>query len=245
MRRIEKVAMRNGMKRHIVLGSALAGIAAVGFLAVPAVAGASGQRSVSPATVDWASGVTFGPVGNVGPGALADCAIAAVADIEQVFAQEILPPDPAPYINAYEALAQEEGQQPGPTGSLATSDVLATWKSNGIAGHLATAIRTGTRVAPMKVSLDSGPVFAEVELPPTASTLGTLVNSAGVAVTAWTSSTPPSGYAGSGAHAVAVVGYNASDVLIVTWGYVQPVSWAEWAKLAVAAWSVHPAGRPS
>jgi hypothetical protein len=101
--------------------------------ATPAVASGSVPNS-SPWTIDWGAGITFGAVDNVGPHAIADCTIASVAAIEQVFEHQPTPPNPRPYVAAYDALARAGGESPGPNAGLVPSAVLAAWRKTGIAG---------------------------------------------------------------------------------------------------------------
>jgi len=218
-------------------------VSAVGALApVAAATAATAHRasaSVTPPSVDWGAGMTFGAVGNVGPGAVADCAIAAVADIEQVLARSSAPPDPSPYLAAYDALVRAAGGVPGPQAGLAPSSVLSAWQGRGIAGTRArTARLASVGRGAVEAALASGPLYAVLDLPTPASTAPTWVSANDVAVTAWTPAAPPAGYEGGGAHVVALTGYDSSGVLVATWGFVQPVSWAEWAMMASAAWSI-------
>jgi hypothetical protein len=217
---------------------------AIGAIVAAPAAGASTAATATaqgPWSVDWAAGITFGTIGNVGPHAVADCAIATVADIEQVIKHKATPPDPAPYLAVYRSLARAEGEAPSSDAGLVPSAVLTRWRTTGIAGsRISSAAPITSTPARIEAALASGPVYAVIDLPASASNAPTWVNSAGVALTAWSAATPPSGYAGGGAHVVAVVGYNASAVLVATWGYVQPISWGEWAALATGAWQVTP-----
>lgn len=224
-----------------------AAIGSVALLVVAAAAllpGTSARAATSPlpASVDWAQGLSFGPVGNVGAGAVADCAVAAVADIEQVLLRRPEPADPAPYLAAYGALARASGETPGPTAGLRPSDVLATWRTRGIAGtHANTRRLAALDVATVERALSVGPLYSVLDLPPPASTAATWVDAHGVALTAWSASSAPAGYTARGPHVVAVVGYDPVGVLVATWGFVQPITWAEWHVLATVAWAVLPA----
>lgn len=219
--------------------------AGVASLAPSTIAGATtsgAPGSAAPqASIDWATGMSFGPVANVGRGAVADCTLAAVADIEQVFSRQDSPIDPTPYVAAYDALARAAGERPGPAAGLRPADVVSAWQRGAIAGSRVRARRLAAldRVT-VEQALASGPLYGVLALPAPASSAPTWVDASGVALGTWSSSTPPAGYAASGPHVVAVVGYGASGVLVATWGYVQPITWQEWGVLATAAWAVAP-----
>nr|MDA8292323.1 hypothetical protein [Actinomycetota bacterium] len=193
------------------------------------------------ASVDWAAGMTFGPVANVGPGAVADCTLAAVADVEQVLARETEPIDPTPFVAAYDALARAAGEVPGPRSGLRPADVLAAWRAGEIAGTKVRAARLASLdVTTVERALEAGPLYAVLQLPAPASTAPTWVDASGVALSAWSRTAPPAGYAQAGPHVVAVVGYDSADVLVATWGFVQPIAWSQWTAMVTAAWSVGP-----
>jgi hypothetical protein len=50
--------------------------------------------------------------------------------------------------------------------------------------------------------------------------------------------TPVAGSAIDGGHCVIVVGYDANWVYVVSWGKVQPMSWAFWAEYVEEAWAI-------
>jgi hypothetical protein len=211
-------------------------------LGLGTVVGVGSAAGAVPTTtsVNWATGLTFGTVGNAGPGAVADCAVAAVADIEQILSLTATPPDPAPYLTAYDELLAAARQAPGATAGLVPASVLARWETAGIAGtRIRSATRTSVSVPGVERALASGPLYGVIDLPATSQHAGPWINASDTALSAWTSTTPPSGYSGSGLHVVAVVGYSSAGILLATWGYVQPVSWPVWSQIALAAWSVH------
>ncbi|MCU1495346.1 MAG: hypothetical protein JWO62_3110 [Acidimicrobiaceae bacterium] len=245
---------RSAVARPFVVAAALlVGAATAPALARAQSAAAAGARSASAATphstsngtdtwaVNWANGITFGTVDNVGPGAVADCTVATVADLEQIFTHSPVPPSPAPYVAAYEVLARAEGEVPGTNAGLLPADVLRVWRTSGIAGtRVAVVAATAVGRARLQQALSTGPIYAVVDLPASASSAATWIDDEGIALRSWTSTNAPAGYVGGGPHVVAVVGYNAQYVLLATWGYVQPVSWRLWQKMAAAAWSVRP-----
>ena len=197
------------------------------------------------AGIDWARGAVFGSVGNVGAHALADCAVAAVADIEQLLQGRTTPIDPAPFLAEYAMLARAAGESPGPGAVLPPWLVLRAWHAPGIAGtRIAPAVPVGPGRSSLEHALSGGPLYAVVDLPRAASAAPVRVGADDLALKAWTAATPPSGYSGGGAHVVAVVGYDAQYVDVVTWGYVQPISWALWAHMVAQVWSVTPQAAP-
>jgi hypothetical protein len=195
------------------------------------------------ASTYWASG-TPGSYGNTGTGAVADCTVAAAADLEQIFTHSARPLPAAPWIDAYTAMlaAQDPGQSPGPDAPLAVPAVLATWQSTGIAGTRVAAVSSvALGQSSIEAALRQGPLYAVVDLPaPSDPGTPPLVDASYVALAEWSPGHPGTGYFAPGAHALAVVGFDHSAVLLETWGYVQPVSWSWWATYAMEAFAVHP-----
>ncbi len=206
----------------------------------------SGSVGTSPATtIDWARGTVFGSVGNAGADAVADCAVAAVADIEQILQGRTTPIDPAPFLAAYAALARSAGESPGPSATIPPWLVLRAWHAPGIAGtRIAPALPVAPGRARLEQALAGGPLYAVVDLPRPVSAAPVWVGTDDVAIRSWTTTSAPSGYLGSGVHVVAVVGYDARYVEVVTWGYVQPISWSLWARLATQVWAITPQAGP-
>jgi hypothetical protein len=197
----------------------------------------------APGTAYWLHGVP-GTYGNTGAGAVADCTVAAAADLEQIFTRSPEPLAPGPWIAAYDALlaAEQPGVSPGPSAGLAVAPVLATWAGPGIAGtRIASARALGLGQASIERALRAGPLYGVVDLPaPTDPGVAPLVDTSYVALTQWTPADPGSSYLSGGLHAVAVVGFDASSVFLESWGYVQPVSWSWWAAHAEQADAITP-----
>ena len=194
--------------------------------------------------VYWLRSDRIGTYGNVGRGAIPDCAIAAAADLEQIFQRSASPLPARPWVEAYfELLGSVDGNRfgAGPAG-LDVSEVLGTWQREGIAGtRIASAIATPLAKSALEAELASGPLYAELDLPRLAwAGSVTYVDGRSIAVQPWSLVAPGSGYSSGGLHAVVVVGFDASYVYVETWGYVQPVTWGWWAHYAVAAWRVTP-----
>ncbi len=196
-----------------------------------------------PGTAYWLLGVP-GTYGNTGAGAVADCTVAAAADLEQIFTRSPEPLRAGPWIAAYDALlsAQQPGVPPGSAAGLSVASVLAAWQGPGIAGtRIASARPLGLGKASVEHALASGPLYAVVDLPaPAGPRTAPLVDTSYVALTQWTPADPGSSYSSGGLHAAAVVGFDASGVFLESWGYVQPVSWSWWAAYAAQAYVVAP-----
>jgi hypothetical protein len=116
---------------------------------------------------------------------------------------------------------------------LANSQLFEQWSGSGIVG---TAI--GSQMADLPTTNQGlienaiwqfGGVYASVNLPSADTSIPAnaewnLANSSG----------PTSG------HAVAVVGYDRTDLFIVTWGRIQAVSWQWWSQFATTTYAVLP-----
>ncbi|MHB1974799.1 MAG: hypothetical protein ACYCR4_11050 [Acidimicrobiales bacterium] len=192
----------------------------------------------------WAFGVP-GSYGNTGAGSVADCTIAAAADLEQIFTASARPLPVAPWMAAYTALlaAEDPGEAPGSSAGLSVSSVLAAWQHGGIAGTKVGAVSPVTLGrSTIEAALERGPLYAVVDLPaPVDPGTSPLVDSSYVALSQWSPGLPGSGYFVAGPHALAVVGFDRSSVFLETWGYIQPVTWSWWAAYASQAFSVVPA----
>lgn len=189
--------------------------------------------------VNWYSAVPrFGTYGDVATdGALADCSLSAVADVLQL--QRHSGPLPAaPFVDAYLGLASADGLAAGSSVGLPVSQVLGTWASSGIDGSIETATTVGTDQASMEAALAQGPLYVALSLPAPGS--GAVSVTSDVATDAWTTTAAPVGYDAPADHAAAAAGFDARYVYLVTWGYVQPVTWAFWRVHALGAWLVQP-----
>lgn len=204
------------------------------------VPSAPGRSDPQVATVYWAPG-QIGTYGNSGPGAVPDCAIATVADLEQIFLGSPRPLDPRPWLAEYwRLLGSAASAITRASGGLDVRTVLRAWLTQGIAGSRIMAARPiHLDAVSVEQALAGGPLYGLIDLPePVGQHAVNYVDAADIAVRPWTDVTPASGYVGSGPHAVAIVGYSDRYLFLETWGYVQPVSWGWWTAHSSAAWSI-------
>ena len=185
-----------------------------------------------PSQVCYGNGVPYESYGN---SAWGDCELAAAASLEQTWDGEIgdsiAPLDESTIIAEYEQLS---GATPDdPSVGLGNSQLFAQWSGAGIVGttispQVSTLQTTNTGMIESAI-WQFGGVYASVDLPNVDRSLAdntewNLANSQGA----------------TSGHAIALVGYNQTDLFIVTWGRIQAVSWQWWDQYATGAYAVLP-----
>lgn len=191
---------------------------------------------VAPSGDLWPS-VQFGLYGNT---AYSDCTLAAVGDLEQIYRGVNAPlvasaddasPAADPFVAEYLNLTGGST-----TAGVAVPSVLNAWQQAPIGGlQISSYATVGLDQSSIQSTLDSGaPVLAWFKLP----TLDAS-NYLGFPTAPWTTSGVTADTATSGTHVGVIVGADAEYLDIVTWGYVQQVTWQWWNSWALGAWRVH------
>jgi hypothetical protein len=178
-----------------------------------------------PATLDMSGKV--GTLGMMLNDSIGDCTIAAVGHGIQVWTGNavngtpVVVPD-ATILSVYETLSGYDPSAPSSDVGCVFVNVLAYWESNGIGGHkiehfAALDVLNQSQVKEAFWLFGGG--YLGIALPVSAQTQ-----------TVW--DVPAGGVTGDGApgswggHAVAVVGYNATGPLVITWGSIKQMTWA-------------------
>lgn len=183
---------------------------------------ATTQALKTPSSAHWGHGLPFGMLGNDQYG---DCVEAAYAHMLQIWitrAGGSFTPDSTSVLNAYSALT---GFSPGNPNTDRGTDMLSAanyWRAAGMNGH---EIDAFLEVSPLRATdvKDAayyyGGVNIGLQLPLAAQDQS---SSEGT----WTVSTGPGSVAGSwGGHCVPVCGFDKNTLWVVTWGYIQAMTW--------------------
>lgn len=187
----------------------------------------------APPSRDWSSAAApnWGMLGN---DALGDCTCAAAGHLIQTWTanhgREITPTD-LEIVAAYSAITGYSPALPSSDQGAVEIDVLNHWRTDGIAGN---KIGAYAWVDPANKSL----VEAGINL------CGGVYCGAALSVSAqsqtvWDVTDGPEAVPGSwGGHAMAVVGYNATGVVLVTWGAIKIATWAWWLAYVDEAYAI-------
>lgn len=182
-----------------------------------------------PPAVDWSAKVTS--LGMMGNDAVGDCTCAAAAHLRQVWtantSSEVTTSD-ADVLKAYEDVGHYVPGNPSTDNGCVELDVLNYWRSTGIGGdkilaYAALHLRSKSHVQ-NAVSLFGG-VTIGIQLPLTAQEQ----TDQGLW---WVTTAPGAAASGDdapgswGGHEVAVVGYDARTLTVVTWGKLVKMTWA-------------------
>lgn len=183
----------------------------------------------------WRNVPRFGSYGN---NDLADCALAAAADLQQLF--DVEAGGSGALLSSQEITADFAalGGSGADTG-VSVSAVEALWSERGIGGgKIAGMAEMPTVRTDVLAALRSGGgLYAIVNLPLDDNVIPDEPTS--VVPRAWAPSSRRSISAQSGpSHAVAVVGSWRGGLEIVTWGSVVPVTWAWWNAFAAHVFSI-------
>lgn len=170
----------------------------------------------------WGHGLPFAMLGNDQYG---DCVEAAYAHMLQVWIDRAggsFVPDSTSVLGAYTALT---GFNPNNPNTDRGTDMLAAaryWRSNGMNGYEIDAFLEVNPLSTVDVQ-DSvayyGGLNIGLQLPLSAQDQSSPQST-------WTVSTGPGSVAGSwGGHCVPVSGYDQKTIWVVTWGYIQAMTW--------------------
>jgi hypothetical protein len=209
---------------------------------------ASGAALSPPVAVDWYSQVPAaswgmlanGPDNSIAPGyeGCGDCTVASAAHmVDQVAWYALNAPAPVTSkqtLAAYEAIT---GYNPT-TGANDTGcelrQVLQWWVKNGLAGYKPAAYAQIdiANLDLVKTSISYfGAVYAALEVPAAFETQFD-------AGQPWNVPTGRSGRQIVGGHAIPLIGYDATYIYVLTWGAVQKVTYAAFAKYFDESWVV-------
>jgi hypothetical protein len=125
-----------------------------------------------------------------------------------------------PFVNVYLTLTGANSQV-----GLSASKVLNYWRSTGIDGYRITGwaqVKNFTSRSKVEEALLNGALFATVDMPNSDWEL------AGQHTT-WSTYEAPAGVPVASIHALAMVGYNATGPIFVTWGARYQATWSWWA----------------
>jgi hypothetical protein len=210
----------------------LSSSALVGVLAVPAhIASVHLKKSPAspPRSVDYVAGITsFGLYRNLGAQAIGDCTLATVADMIQTWTLSAPLPAP-PFIDAYLKLTDAN-----PEAGVSVATVLNYWRTTGIDGYRITGwsrVTGYTSRNRVEEAMGNGALFATVDMPNADWEL------AGQHTT-WSTNEAPAGVPVASVHALAMVGYDSTGPIFVTWGARYQATWSWWATWAIGLASV-------
>lgn len=190
-----------------------------------------------PPAVDWYSGIADFPM--YGNDSWGDCVEAEQGHHEQVFSfygshKLVTVPDQA-VIDAYSEIAGFDpnagppGQNPTDQGTL-IQDAMSWWRKTGIGGHKIAAFAEVevSDMTEVKTALAAfGPLSIGMNFP--ASAMDQFDSGQAWDVVRHTTM--------EGGHCVALVGYDSHYLYVVTWGAVQKMTPAFWAKYVEEAWA--------
>lgn len=219
--------------------------------AAPAAAAATGARvhSSTPAlgtfrpNVDLVpAGTVLSSYGNSGTGAVGDCVEAAAATYEQLTTDRARPLPSRAWIDAYDELAENAGERPGPDAGTSPLALFGQWETTGIAGTKISSVEAiATGEAALRAALRGGPIFLTLVLPSaSAVSLPWTTNDEGYVTTPWTSALETPGYGGSGptTHAALLVGVGHAYAYVATWGAILAISWRLFEEMIDDAWEI-------
>lgn len=189
-------------------------LAAATLISVPAAGASTGRRL--PIAVDLYSRVpSYGTYGNADFPAVGDCTLAAVADLLQTWSHSG-PLRSEPFIAVYYRL--DGGSQ---TAGLTIGRVLNFWQHRGIDGYRIRSWRDlgsiSSRVGIERAVTRYGALFVDIIIPSSLPLTGE-----------WSLANSPPSTSAVAFHAAALVGYNRTGPVLVTWGRVQQVTWGWW-----------------
>lgn len=200
----------------------------------------AGQLAALPDAVDWARGVVSWPM--MGNDRLGDCTAAALGHAVQLWTTHAQAPavlTDEQVVAVYRATGGYVPGDPVTDRGAVCSEVLAWWVSRGLWVNpqrleilTAYAVLEHAATWQVKASLAwLGGVYAGLALPLTAQDQ-----------TMWDLPPASSGEAGLpgswGGHCVLLAGYDPAGLICVTWGGVQRMSWAFWARYADEAYAL-------
>jgi hypothetical protein len=200
-------------------------------LVVAPVAGAYADQQLPRAVNLYARVSSYGTYGNADYPASADCSVAAVGYLLQTWSHSG-PLRSAPFLAAYHQLDGDSQ-----TAGLTDVQVLNYWQDHGIDGYRIRSWRflgpTSSRVALERAVDEDGALYAIIEIPISLPLTGT-----------WSLANSPVGTGVAGAHAAALVGYNRTGPVLVSWGRVQQVTWGWWRAWSLGVDAVERSSRP-
>ena len=192
------------------------------------------KRDVTvPDNRDWTAGLTI-PWGMMDNDLIGDCAIAGAGHSIMAWtfgAGDLIVPSDPQIVSAYSSVSGYDGTPSTDTGCV-LRDVLKYWRDVGIAGQNIGAfasIRVGN-INHLKASIAflEG-VYGGWDLPDAwANAPQGQLWDAGAGVTA----NPNNG------HCMPILGYDSDGVTVITWGYVQRITWSGVALALDEAWAV-------
>ena len=190
-----------------------------------------------PAQVDWYSGITDWPM--YGNDSWGDCVPAEQGHHEEAFSfyggHRLVEVTDQDVIDAYSAItgfdpnAGPPGDNPTDQGTL-IQDAMSYWRKTGIGGHKIAAFAGGSvaDITEVKTAIAAfGPLSLGINFPNTAMDQFNAGEPWDVARHAKV----------EGGHCVALVGYDAHYLYVVTWGQVQKMTQAFWNKYVEEAWA--------
>jgi hypothetical protein len=196
----------------------------------------AGATTVQPKrTYPFLQIAQFGSYGN---DELNDCSLAAAADIVQFWRGAQQPLRSRSLLTQYAALSPAND-------GVSTAAMFSVWEKTGILGNKIASVSAVKRTIPALKSaiVHNSVLYAVVNLPTSDGQISTVLEPyvaeslpSGAPNYPWTV-----GNTGSGPlleHAVVVAGYGPHYVYLVTWGAVQPVSWAWFLKYDVLIYAV-------
>ncbi len=122
----------------------------------------------------------------------------------------------------------------GVDSGLVEADVLRQWATVGLFGKKIAGyapVRLGTAVELRQVVAFYGAVYAGVRMP-------SIAMQQFQDGQPWALTGTSADYDLAGGHAVPVVAYGPTELFVVTWGQIQPVTWDWWQTYAEEAWAV-------
>lgn len=189
----------------------------------------TGALPTPPPSVDWSKGFTdFGMMLN---DKLGCCTISGAGHAIQVWTANNGPmttvPDSA-ILSAYEQWDGYNPSDPSTDQGGVELDVLNDWRKNGLDGHEIDGYAyatIGSQTEIQQAIYLFGGLYIGVELPNVA-----------FQQSVWDVTPDDGGIAGG--HCVYIVGYDAEGLTCITWGKLQKMTWAWWAKYVDEAYAI-------
>jgi hypothetical protein len=193
--------------------------------------------------MDWNANIANWPLfDNSGPGAVGDCTCAAAGDqivawSANVTGTPLILPDSA-ILTAYEAVGGYVPGDPSTDQGAECIDVLNYWHTTGIGGDQLAAFAQidGEDRMQLEVAINTfGGAYLGLALPQTA------MAQTGSGVWSVPAGGPVDlGAPGSwGGHCVTAIGYNTvKGLCVITWGFLQWMTWGFWRTYVDEAWAV-------